>query len=250
MKLPAPQTNNADPALKDKILQATIAAREDQLAALLLRLKEEDKHLQEIIKERDATTEARHKELKQHHKKMEKLKKNYLDFQEGIQKLKSDKKVIQSEIYHRNRYRIEQEKLINTAIEEGNLKLKGYVYQIRDVEEKRAALEKSLLDLNREKNSIIDDIAKLHDSYPEIEKALREEADQERMKLKLLQGKVLSEQQKLKTISGEIDAKLQILETREKGLLAKEAAIRHEQTELDTARRRFESAQHFYDIGT
>lgn len=164
---------------------------------------------------------------------------------------------VEKEIAKRKKYAEEQEIAITEASEVGNTKLhdlrdeiellkRQKQYETEELERQKQEVVTKLYALEAQRNKLAEDITQLESSYAMREDQLLKQYNDLEANLRELKHERRTEQERLNTISLEVDAKLAILKEKETSLLAKTAALRRQQEELQLNQRRFQGVESLY----
>lgn len=229
-----------------KVLDSSIDIKQKHFEKLRLASHEAERLHQEkleVFKEELAAKKQVSAELD---RTIKNKRKQLVVFQEDMAAAKKALATIEKDVAERKKYQNEQEKIIAQTIEEGNMSLKAIIYEIEDLVDKKAVIGLKLKTLSTEKSDAIDEAVRMEAAI------MRLQSDYESQKIEL--DKLLEEAQlkvkvanvELEHITTEVNRKLMILKEKEESLEAKQTALRAEQTELITAKRRFESVRSLY----
>lgn len=237
-----------EPYLLDiKILEETISVKQKQLARIRKEVSEAEtehsdklKELEKVIADKQTLTSQIEADI---------IAKGLarIDAVRELAHIEKEKKVAQTEIDDRHRYQNEQEKLIADALEDGNLKLKGVGFEIRDVEERKEVVIQELYGLNQDKSKIIDEIALVHDRFLGLTNDYIDDKIKKQQVLQKIEDEIFTAKQEYETVLAKTEKKLRKLDLKERSLLARESAVQKEEKDLQVARRRLEGVQSLYE---
>lgn len=154
---------------------------------------------------------------------------------------------INKDISERSHYRKEQEKTINGLVEEGNTSLKAVAYEVEALIEDKAAVNRELRELNKDKIVLVGDIQSLQAALDDLDVEHAKRLNEYELTLEGQATAIAKAKEKLRATTEAVDLKLKTLAAKEESILAKQAALHREHEELTTEKRRFDSRRSLYD---
>lgn len=156
--------------------------------------------------------------------------------------------VVRQETKEQKKYWQDQENLIALAVEEGNIQLHSIQYAVQGMDDMKKVIVQDLAELNREKIRLVDAIVDLQDRRRQQDEDYKGRTVKFNSELDQIQAKLEEAKRHHEKVVEDTERRLVLLAAKEEGLLAKQTAIRRQQTELATERRRLEGVRGLYEL--
>jgi hypothetical protein len=229
--------------LSIKVLKGTIEAKQHQLDILNKKIKTADSSYEVRILEYRVELSRTEQQTEIEGHKLHKLEDMQTDIINKNNSLKAKQRDLQKGIKDDRAYKLEQDKLIEDSITEGNTTLKALQYEIDGLEEIKKTINYEIAILGTTHNEIqaavradeqqLEDLHRQHDL---TEKDLQKS-------LKLIQEDIKAANSKHRLIIADTKEKLSILKRKEEEIMALRGAMKRERIELDTDKRRWENSK-------
>lgn len=165
---------------------------------------------------------------------------------EAVKLAKQDLNKVNDEIRERKSYLGEQEHQINATIDNWNADLTLLRHEIEIASGEKAELLRKILTLKDDIEIIVAECARVEDKLLALDARYKETSENYRKSLLDIQGEITTESQKLQVIKQESAKEKSRQEEVKLSIDAKRRALKKEQEELNTAKRRFEAEQRLY----
>lgn len=230
------------------VVKETLMAKKYQLAIVEKKIDAAEGAFDQAVLERRGKLQRIDEQIEEVAEKLRIIRGKQNDATAKLGVIKSKSAELNAENANRRAYITEQDKLIADSIEEGNMSLRALKYEIDGLEEVKKTVNYEIAIITTSRNEVkrglteemaeLDDLRQVHD---DTEQDLRKS-------LKILQNSIKEATTTNRQVAKDTKSKMDILRQKEEELLAKRGALKREQVELDTEKRRWNSTKDLYDL--